>query len=166
MLSDGAPWIRTVCEETLAGPEMTFILDLFHALDCAAAAVRDAAPDEGERAACMDWIREQPDTGQVAQVIAIPEPHRRRSEAVAACIRCCEANADRMRCNLYRTRGLPVGSGVVESACKKIVGNRFKKAGCHWSKVGANALLAIRCCLENLRWPDFLEWKTCRAAAA
>ncbi len=73
VLSDGAPWIRTVCEETLAGPEMTFILDLFHALDCAAA-VRDAAPDEGGRTAGMDWIREQPDAGQVAQVIAIPEP--------------------------------------------------------------------------------------------
>ncbi len=167
VLSDGAPWIRTVCEETLAGPEMTFILDLFHALDCAAAAaVRDAAPDEGGRAACMDWIREQPDAGQVAQVIAILEPHRRRSEAVAACIRYYEANADRMRCDLYRMRGLPVGSGVVESACKQIVGNRFKKAGCHWSKAGANALLAIRCCLENMRWPDFLEWKACRAAAA
>ena len=114
----------------------------------------------------MDWTGEQPDGGQVAQVIAIPEPHRRRSEAVAACIRTYEANADRMQCDLYRMRGLPVGSGVVESACKQIVGNRFKKAGCHWSKAGANALLAIRCCLENMRWPDFLEWKACRAAAA
>ena len=81
VLSDGAPWIRTVCEETLAGPEMTFILDLFHALEYAAAAVRDVTPDEGERAACMDWIREQLNAGQVAQVIAVLEPHRRRSEA-------------------------------------------------------------------------------------
>ena len=99
-------------------------------------------------------------------MIAIPEPHRLRSEAVAACIRTCEANADRMQCDLYRTRGLPVGSGVVESACKHSVANRFKKAGCRWSKVGANALLAIRRCLENMRWPDFLDWRACRAAAA
>ena len=112
MLSDGAPWIRTACEETLAGPEMTFILDLLHALDCAAA-VRDAAPDEGERTACMDWIGERLNAGQVAQVIAILEPHRRRSEAVAVCIRTYEANVDRMQCDLHGTRGLPVGSGVV-----------------------------------------------------
>ena len=107
-------------------------------------AVQAVTPDEGKREEWMDRIREQLNAGQVAQVIAIPEPHRRRSEAVAACIRTCEANADRMQCDLYRTRGLPVGSDVVESACKKIVGNRFKKAGCRWSKAGANALLAAR----------------------
>ena len=76
MLSDGAHWIQTACEETLAGPEVTFILDLLHALDCAAA-VRNLTPDEGERTACKGWIGEQPDAGQVDQVIAIPEPHRR-----------------------------------------------------------------------------------------
>ena len=62
-------------------------------------------------------------------------------------------------------RGLPVGSGVVESACKHIVGNRFKGAGCRGSKVGGNALLAVKCCLENVRWPDFLDWRVCRVAA-
>ena len=44
----------------------------------------------------------------------------------------------------YRKRGLLIGSGVVKSACKQIVGNRFKKAGCRWSKAGANALFAKR----------------------
>ena len=38
MLSDGAPWIRTACEEILAGRKVIFILDLFHALTSAAAA--------------------------------------------------------------------------------------------------------------------------------
>ena len=95
--------------------------------------------------------------GQAAEVIAIPEPHRHRSEAVAACVRTCQANAARMQCDLYRKHGLPVGSSVAESACKHIFGNRFKTAGCRWSKAGANALLAIGCCLENIRSPDFLE---------
>ena len=95
--------------------------------------------------------------GRAAHVIAILEPHRRRSEAVAACIRTCEANSDQMQCGLCRKHGLPVGSSVVESACKHIFGNRFKTAGCRWSKAGANALLTVRCCLENIRWSDFLE---------
>ena len=97
VLSDGAPWIRTVCEEILAGREMTFILDLFHALEQAAAAVQAAAPDERERKACMDRVKELLDAGQSAQVTAALEPWRNRSEAVAACIRYYEANADRMR---------------------------------------------------------------------
>ena len=85
-------------------------------------------------------------------------------EPAAACIPCCEANADRMRCDLRRKRGLPVGSGVVENTCRHIVGNRLKKVGIRWSKAGANALLAALCCLENLRWPDFLDWRACCAA--
>ena len=144
VLSGGAPWIRIVREEILAGPEMTFILDLFHALDFAAAAVQAVTPDEGERMACMDWIREQLDAGRVELVIAALMPHRDRPEAVMACICCYEANADRMQCDPYRKRGLLIGSGVVKSACKQIVGNRFKKAGCRWSKAGANALFAKR----------------------
>ena len=53
-----------------------------------------------------------------------------------------------------------------ESACNRIVRNRLKGAGRHWSKVDANALLAIGCCFENMRVPDFLEWRACRAAGA
>ena len=57
-------------------------------------------------------------------------------------------------------------SGVVESACKQIVGSRCKGAEQHWPKAGANALLAVKCCLKNNRWPDFLEWRACSGAAA
>ena len=33
-------------------------------------------------------------------------------------------------------------------------------------QVAANALPAIRCCLENMRLPDFHEWRACCAAVA
>ena len=163
--SDGAPRIRTVCEEILPGRKTTFILDLCRALEYASAAVQAAAPDKGKQEAWMDWIRKQLDAGRVDRVVAALK-RSRRFEAVAACIRTCEANMGRMRCDLYRRRGLPVGSGIVESACKRIVGSRLKGAGRRWSKAGANAVLAIGCCLENRRWPDFLDWRDCSAPAA
>ena len=47
-----------------------------------------------------------------------------------------------------------------------VVGNRFKQSGCRRSIAGANAGLAIGCCFENMRRPDFLDWRACRAAAA
>ena len=164
VLSDGAAWIRNVCEEIFPGPNVTYILDQFHALEYAAAAVKALAPDKGGRKARMEEIKQQLDDGQVACVIAGLKPHRDRDEAVAACIDYFEANKSRMRYDLCRERGLPVGSGVVESACKQIVGSRFKRAGCRWSKAGANALLAVKCCIENNRWADFLDWRACRAA--
>ena len=166
VLSDGAAWIRNVCEEVFAGTGTTFILDQFHALDCAAAAVRALAPDRAGRKARMERIKAQLNGGRVDLVIAGLKPHRHRDEAVEACVRYMEANKDRMRYDLYRKRGLPVGSGVVESACKRIVGSRFKRSGCRWSKAGANALLAAECCIDNNRWADFLDWRAGRAAAA
>ena len=153
MLSDGAAWIRNVCEEDFAGTGTTFILDQFHALDCAAA-VRAIAPDKAGRKARMERIKAQLNGGRVDLAVAGLKPHRHRDEA---CVRYMEANKDRMRCDACRKRGLPVGSGVVESACKGIVRSRFKRAGCRWSKADANALLAAECCIDNNRWADFLD---------
>ena len=165
VLSDGAAWIRNAAEEIFAGQKPTFILDRFHALEQAAAAVRAPAPDKDGRKEWMARIRQQSDDGQVARVIADPEPHRKRDEAVAACI-LLRGRQGSNACDRCRKRGLPVGSGVVESACKQIVGSRFKRSGCRWSKAGANALLAAECCIENNRWADFLDWRACRVAAA
>ena len=127
--------------------------------------MQTVTPDEGKRKVWMGWIRMQLDAGRVNRVIAALKPYRDRSEDVVACIRYYEANRDRMRYDLYRKRDPPVGSGFVARACKYIVGNRLKGAGRHWSKAGANRLLAIRCCLENMRWPDFLDWRAGHAAA-
>ena len=40
-------------------------------------------------------------------------------------------NAPRMRYHWFRSRGLFVGSGVVESGCKTVIGQRLKQAGMH-----------------------------------
>ena len=164
VLSDGAPWIRTACEKAFPGRKVTFVLDQCHALNRADAAVKAVTPSESKRKDWMKTIKNQLDAGRIDDVIADLKPHR-RLEAVATFIRTCKTNRDRMRCDLYRKLGLPFGSGVVESACKHIVGSRLKRAGCHWSKAGANALLAVKCCFKNNRWPDFLEWRACSAAA-
>ena len=36
----------------------------------------------------------------------------------------------------------------------------------HWSKAGANALLAVKRYFKNNRWADFLDSRACSAAAA
>ena len=41
---------------------------------------------------------------------------------------------------------------------ERIVGNRFNQSGRHWSKAGANAMLAVRCCLEINREPEIIDW--------
>jgi hypothetical protein len=58
----------------------------------------------------------------------------------------------RMHYQTYRQQGYPIGSGSVESACKVVVQERLVQAGMRWSRVGLQALLALRCALLSGRW--------------
>ena len=70
-----------------------------------------------------------------------------------------------MRYDEYRARGMQVGSGVVEAGCRTF-GPPLKRPGTRWSKRGANAMLALKGCVLNLRLPDPLDWKANQAVAA
>lgn len=43
----------------------------------------------------------------------------------------------------YREAGLVIGSGMMESSCKQVVGQRLKGAGMQWSEEGALAMTAL-----------------------
>ncbi len=57
----------------------------------------------------------------------------------------------------YLAAGWHIGSGVVESACQTVVGQRLKGAGQRWSEHGAHALCHARalCRSERGQWEDF-----------
>jgi hypothetical protein len=48
--------------------------------------------------------------------------------------------------------GLPIGSGMVESACKWLIQQRFKCVGMRWSEKGFNHLLHLRLAWVNSRF--------------
>ena len=58
-------------------------------------------------------------------------------------------NKERMQYQDFRKQGLFVGSGVVEAACKNIIGKRLKQSGMRWSVDGANKIAALRCAVMN-----------------
>ena len=49
---------------------------------------------------------------------------------------------------------LPMGSGMVESACKWLIQQRFKGTGMRWSEDGFNHLLLLRLAWVNQRFDD------------
>ena len=73
-----------------------------------------------------------------------------------------ERNAARMRYPKFRRQHLLVGSGVIEAGCKTVIGSRLKQSGMFWTVRGANAIIALRCCLLNGRFEDY--WEERRAA--
>ena len=54
----------------------------------------------------------------------------------------------------FEKLGLPLGSGMVESACKWLIQQRFKGVGMRWSQDGFNHLLILRLAWVNQRFDD------------
>lgn len=55
----------------------------------------------------------------------------------------------------FKELGLPIGSGMVESACKWLIQQRFKGVGMRWSENGFNHLLHLRLAWVNGRFDEF-----------
>ena len=52
-------------------------------------------------------------------------------------------NRQRMDYAEAAQRGLPIGSGVVEAACKTLVTERLKRSGMRWREAGGQAILTL-----------------------
>ena len=52
-----------------------------------------------------------------------------------------------------------IGSGVVESSNRRVVTQRLKQAGMHWSKLGAEGVMALRAVYlsSSNRWSNFWQ---------
>ncbi|MEJ7593059.1 MAG: hypothetical protein WKF77_16050 [Planctomycetaceae bacterium] len=57
----------------------------------------------------------------------------------------------------YRSHGSPIGSGIVESACKQIVTERLKLSGMRWSHAGARQIMTLRSILLSQTWDATLK---------
>ena len=165
VISDGAEWIRGSCDELFGGRKVTFVLDMFHALEYASDAVKAMVPDTAERDRRFAGIKADLEAGRAAKVIRELERFSGRSKEVKACCRYYRNNIERMRYDRYRNQGIQIGSGVVERGCKPF-GLRLKRPGTRWSEKGANAMLALRSCIMNFRMPDFLDWQARQAVGA
>jgi hypothetical protein len=69
------------------------------------------------------------------------------------------SNADRMDYARYLEEGLRIGSGAVESACKRVVTQRLKGPGMRWKESSAQTIARLRCLMLSLNWKHFTaEW--------
>jgi len=61
----------------------------------------------------------------------------------------------RLAYDRFRARGLDIGSGRVEAACKHVVGVRMKRNRMRWSPAGAQSTLSLRVIWLNGQWDGF-----------
>jgi hypothetical protein len=77
--------------------------------------------------------------------------HQRRRKLLNAECTYFQNQRDRMDYAGYQARGLPIGSGVVEAACKTLATQRLKRSGMRW-RDGKQAILTIRSLQQSNRW--------------
>jgi hypothetical protein len=66
-----------------------------------------------------------------------------------------DRNRDRMKYDEYLAKGYPIGSGVVEGACRHLVKDRLERTGMRWRPEGAQAMLDLRATYLNDDWESF-----------
>ncbi len=69
-----------------------------------------------------------------------------------------ENNRDRMKYDEYLEQGYPIGSGVVEGACRNLVKDRMERTGMRWCVDGAQAILDLRAVYLNDDWNQFHKY--------
>lgn len=147
VLADGGRWIWKQARQNF--PEALQILDFYHAANHLGEIARAW---HGANSPKMDkWLQRcKADflEGRFDRVMKSlrawrptdPDHIELRRENIGYFTR----NKERMHYDNYRAKGLHIGSGIAESACKCLVQARLKQAGMRWSPDGAAAMLQVR----------------------
>jgi len=162
VIGDGAPWIWN--QAGLRFSRARQILDWYHATQHVWSCANDVHGEGTKQAAA--WAKRMlgilHDEGGRALLKRLRRSCQRRggpAQAVLNLINYVTTNVDRMDYPHYREQGLSIGSGPVESACKRLVCARLKGPGMRWLVPGAEAILALRIAWFNGQWQDLWQSK-------
>jgi hypothetical protein len=160
VLTDGAEWIRNLVQLHFGGA--THVIDLYHAREhlvnlCKLLFDRDLRRLNYYKDRWWDEL----DKGNVPTIVQeargfLPKDPQAGRDARRE-IGYFDKNQQRMRYGEFFKQGLFVGSGVIEAACRTLVGQRFKHSGMEWTVRDANAIIALRCVTQSNRFEDYWE---------
>ena len=126
------------------------ILDFFHAAEHLNDAL-GAAYGEGTVKARSRFdmhrrvLLEDPQgVDKVIQTLAYLSKRFPKRAKIATVLKYMRTHRHMMRYADYKEADLPIGSGVIEAACKTLVTQRMKNSGMRWSQEGGQAILTMR----------------------
>ena len=147
-VADGAKDNWTFLSERL--PDGPNILDFFHGAEHLHTALAEAYGDGTVKArARFAELREillDGDNGveNVIRALAYLRKEHPTNKILERELKYFRAHRHNMHYWKWREQGLPVGSGVVEAACKSLVTQRLKLSGMMWSEEGAQSIITLR----------------------
>jgi len=167
-LTDGGAGLEDCLTDVLGGltPQMVFILDFYHASEHVREFAKVLIPndDENRREQTDRWCHMLKQQGGRALLetiqsldlsganVAVLEAHRQLIGYLGN-------NTHRTDYPSYTARGWQIGSGMIEAACKTVVGHRLKASGMRWREQGTTALCQLRALYksEPALWASY--WK-------
>ncbi len=173
VVSDGAPWIWERVEKLAEGLDVpreriVEVVDFYHAVQ----AVNRVAevPKWKSKTARAKWLKKALKLlkrGHIEALIAHIKSLAvgRRAKAIKEHLGYFVRHTHRMRYQWCKARSIPVGSGAVESAVRRVVNLRLKSNGKFWLRENANAMLLTRSYLKAGRLTDLIVWSLRTAAS-
>jgi hypothetical protein len=160
-VADGAPDHWSYLGETL--PVGVEVLDFYHAAEhlgaALGAAYGEGTPTYQERVETLrEVLRDEPQgVDKVMGALCRLRTRYPRRQAIHTALSYFRDHRHRMRYADLRAQHLPIGSGVVEAACKTLVSQRLKRSGMRWRLPGGQAILTFRALCQSERferaWP-------------
>ena len=164
VIADGADWIWNAAAEQFPGHRG--VLDIFHACEHLAATA-DALHGEGTDA-CRKWFEEARGAllgdgwfgvqEQIGRTLTGALSDLQRT-AVEALTRYLANHSTRLNYRVRLARGEPIGSGLIEGACKQKIGRRIKQTGACWTVDNANRRAELCSLTYSDQWNDY--WVAC-----
>ena len=132
-LTDGGNGLEDFCQKNFNRPDLVLILDFYHAASYLDALAKTLFPQEQEKAKeqAEQWCRLLKQEGGTTTLAVLENtewPARKSAalqEQLETTCRYFTNNLHRMDYPEYLAAGWQIGSGVVESACKTVVGQRL-----------------------------------------
>ena len=162
VLGDGAGWIETQAEAQLPGAKR--VLDIFHGLEhlagCAKVLYGEGAQqgkawvDQGRHA----LLSEGP-AGVQAHLAAARTGVRSaaKRQALDEVARYFARREDQLGYAERLAWGQSIGSGLVEGACKQVIGRRMKQTGARWRVRRANRMATLCCTFHGDTWAPYWD---------
>jgi hypothetical protein len=166
-LSDGERALHDRQSEYL--PENVIcILDLFHVMERLWKAAWCFFDEATQKREAHEWVEKELRmllegkvgylVGGLRQMMTKRKLKGTRRKTVNEVVGYFERNRERMKYDEYLAAGYPIGSGVVEGACRHLVKDRLERAGMRWQPDGAQAMLNLRATYLNGEWDSFWSY--------
>ena len=165
--ADGAPWIWArldwvVAQVGLEPARVVEVLDWCHAVHHLSLALQASGLSEEERTERYARLRRSLKKGRSREVIEELEGLAAGQPEGAAVWReigylIRHSEAGRLRYDCFRCRGVPQGSGAIESTVRRVLNLRLKGTSLFWEESNAEAVIQLRAAVLSGRWEERLE---------